>query len=50
VVLRVLSSSNAQHHRILTAISEADEGATAREMAEHLRGTEHVIAGLLPGR
>jgi GntR family transcriptional repressor for pyruvate dehydrogenase complex len=46
----VLSSSNAQHHRILTAISEADEGATAREMAEHLRGTEHVIAGLLPGR
>src|SRR5579875_1289233 len=40
----VLSSSNAQHRRILAAVSSSDEGATAREMAEHLRGTEHVLA------
>jgi GntR family transcriptional regulator, transcriptional repressor for pyruvate dehydrogenase complex len=46
----ILSSSNVQHRRILAAISSGDEGATAHEMAEHLRGTEHVIAGLLPGR
>ena len=44
----VLSSSNMQHRRILAAVASGDEGATAREMAEHLRGTEHVLAGLLP--
>ncbi len=44
----VLNSSNAQHRRLLAAVASRDEGATAREMAEHLRGTEHVLAGLLP--
>jgi DNA-binding FadR family transcriptional regulator len=44
----ILSSSNVQHRRILAAVASGDEGATAREMAEHLRGTEHVLAGLLP--
>jgi DNA-binding FadR family transcriptional regulator len=44
----VLSSSNVQHRRILAAVSSGDEGASAREMAEHLRGTEHILAGLLP--
>jgi DNA-binding FadR family transcriptional regulator len=44
----VLSSSNTQHRRILSAVASGDEGATAREVAEHLRGTEHVLAGLLP--
>ncbi len=44
----VLSSSNVQHRRILAAVTSGDEGATAREMAEHLRGTEHILAGLLP--
>lgn len=44
----VLISSNMQHRRVLAAVSSGDEGATAREMAEHLRGTEHVLAGLLP--
>ena len=41
----VLSSSNMQHRRILAAVASGDEGATAREMAEHLRGTEHMLAG-----
>lgn len=45
----VLHSSNIQHSRILAAVSSGDEGASAREVAEHLRGTEHVLAGLLPG-
>jgi DNA-binding FadR family transcriptional regulator len=44
----VLDSSNAQHRRILAAVRRRDEAAAAREMAEHLRGTEHVLAGLLP--
>jgi DNA-binding FadR family transcriptional regulator len=44
----VLGSSNAQHHRLLAAVRLHDEAAAAREMAEHLRGTEHILAGLLP--
>jgi GntR family transcriptional regulator, transcriptional repressor for pyruvate dehydrogenase complex len=44
----VLDSSNAQHRRVLTAVRRHDEAAAAREMTEHLRGTEHVLAGLLP--
>ena len=44
----VLDSSNASHRRILTAVRRHDEAAAAREMTEHLRGTEHVLAGLLP--
>jgi DNA-binding FadR family transcriptional regulator len=44
----VLDSANAQHRRILAAVRRHDEAAAAREMTEHLRGTEHVLAGLLP--
>jgi GntR family transcriptional repressor for pyruvate dehydrogenase complex len=44
----VLDSSNAQHRRVLAAVRRHDEAAAAHEMAGHLRGTEHVLAGLLP--
>jgi GntR family transcriptional repressor for pyruvate dehydrogenase complex len=44
----VLDSSNDQHRRLLAAIRRHDEAAAAREMTEHLRGTEHVLAGLMP--
>ena len=44
----VLDSANAQHRRVLAAVRRHDEAAAAREMTEHLRGTEHVLAGLLP--
>ena len=44
----VLNSSNLQHRRLLAAVASGDEGTTAREMGEHLRGTEHILAGLLP--
>jgi GntR family transcriptional repressor for pyruvate dehydrogenase complex len=45
----VLASSNAQHRRLLAAVREGDEMRAAKVMAEHLQGTEHVLAGLLPG-
>jgi GntR family transcriptional repressor for pyruvate dehydrogenase complex len=44
----VLDSANAQHRWLLSAIRRGDEPGAAREMAEHLRATEHVLAGLLP--
>jgi DNA-binding FadR family transcriptional regulator len=44
----VLASANAQHRRVLAAIRRHDEAAAAREMVDHLRGTEHILAGLLP--
>jgi DNA-binding FadR family transcriptional regulator len=44
----VLDSSNRQHRRLLAAIRRHDQAAAAREMSEHVRGTEHILAGLLP--
>jgi DNA-binding FadR family transcriptional regulator len=44
----VLEHANAQHARILTAVRERDDELAMRVMAEHLKGTEHVLAGLLP--
>jgi DNA-binding FadR family transcriptional regulator len=45
---QVLSSSNAQHRRLLAAVRERDAMRAARVMTEHLQGTEHILAGLLP--
>lgn len=45
----VLASSNAQHRRLLAAVREGDALRAANVMSEHLQGTEHVLAGLLPG-
>jgi DNA-binding FadR family transcriptional regulator len=44
----VLAVSNAQHRRVVEAIRAHDEMRAVREMAEHVRGTEHILAGLLP--
>ncbi|MCW2967021.1 MAG: FadR family transcriptional regulator, partial [Solirubrobacteraceae bacterium] len=44
----VLANANAQHARLLAAIRERDATRATSVMAEHLRGTEHVLAGLLP--
>ncbi len=44
----VLASSNAQHRRLLAAIHERDGRRAVQVMAQHLQGTEHVLAGLLP--
>jgi GntR family transcriptional regulator, transcriptional repressor for pyruvate dehydrogenase complex len=45
----VLTSSNTQHRRLLVAVREGDAMRAVRAMTEHLQGTEHVLAGLLPG-
>ncbi|MCW2970631.1 MAG: FadR family transcriptional regulator [Solirubrobacterales bacterium] len=45
----ILASSNAQHRRLLAAVREGDAMRAAKVMSEHLHGTEHVLAGLLPG-
>jgi GntR family transcriptional repressor for pyruvate dehydrogenase complex len=45
----VLEHANAQHARLLSCIRARDSEAAVRIMVEHLRGTEHVLAGLLPG-
>jgi GntR family transcriptional repressor for pyruvate dehydrogenase complex len=47
---QVLASSNAQHRRLLTAVRKHDAARAVRAMTEHLQGTEHVLAGLLPER
>jgi DNA-binding FadR family transcriptional regulator len=44
----VLAHSNAQHARLLAAIRDGDVARVVRIMTEHLQGTEHVLAGLLP--
>jgi DNA-binding FadR family transcriptional regulator len=45
----ILEHSNAQHAQLLTRIRGRDADGAIRVMAEHLRGTELVLAGLLPG-
>ena len=45
----VLESSNAQHAKLLRAIGRGDVAAAVDVMRDHLHGTEHVLAGLLPG-
>jgi DNA-binding FadR family transcriptional regulator len=44
----VLAWSNAQHARLITCLERHDPGTAMRVMVEHLHGTEHVLAGLLP--
>lgn len=44
----VLAWSNRQHERIVAAVRAHDGAAAAALMSDHVRGTEHVLAGLLP--
>jgi GntR family transcriptional regulator, transcriptional repressor for pyruvate dehydrogenase complex len=45
----VLGHSNDQHARLLAAVRRHDAPTATQLMSEHLIGTEHVLAGLLPG-
>jgi DNA-binding FadR family transcriptional regulator len=44
----LLAWSNQQHRKMLAAVRRRDGDRAMRIMAEHLKGTEHVLAGLLP--
>ena len=44
----VLEWSNAQHAQLLQAVTAGDTGRAVSTMVDHLAGTEHVLAGLLP--
>jgi GntR family transcriptional regulator, transcriptional repressor for pyruvate dehydrogenase complex len=44
----VLAWSNTQHARLVECLDRHEPATAMRVMWEHLRGTEHVLAGLLP--
>jgi GntR family transcriptional regulator, transcriptional repressor for pyruvate dehydrogenase complex len=44
----LLAWTNQQHGKMLSAVRKRDGDRAMRIMAEHLKGTEHVLAGLLP--
>jgi DNA-binding FadR family transcriptional regulator len=44
----VLEWSNAQHRKLVGCLERHDSAKAMKIMHEHLRGTEHVLAGLLP--
>ncbi|MFN8216630.1 MAG: FCD domain-containing protein [Solirubrobacterales bacterium] len=46
----VLSSSNDQHGRIAKALRKGDGPRAVGLMREHVAGTEHILAGLLPAQ
>jgi GntR family transcriptional repressor for pyruvate dehydrogenase complex len=43
----VLTQSNAQHGRLVTHLRRKEAAAATTLMREHIRGTEHILAGLL---
>ena len=46
----VLTRSNEQHRRLVSLLRRRDIGRAVRLMREHMDGTEHILAGLLPER
>lgn len=43
----VLSFSNAQHRKLVALIRERDADGAGSLMRQHIRGTEHILAGLI---
>jgi GntR family transcriptional regulator, transcriptional repressor for pyruvate dehydrogenase complex len=46
----VLEQSNEQHRRLVKALRKGDANRSVKIAREHLEGTEHILAGLLPAR
>jgi len=44
---QVLTHSNAQHRRLVALLREGDVRRAVGVMREHIRGTEHILAGLI---
>jgi len=45
---QVLIRSNAQHRRLVVALGGGEVGRAVQLVREHLAGTEHILAGLMP--
>jgi DNA-binding FadR family transcriptional regulator len=45
---QVLTHSNAQHRELVRLMRRRDAGRAVAQMREHIEGTEHILAGLLP--
>jgi GntR family transcriptional regulator, transcriptional repressor for pyruvate dehydrogenase complex len=45
---QVLMRSNAQHTRLVTLLRRGETARAVRLMREHIEGTEHILAGLMP--
>jgi GntR family transcriptional repressor for pyruvate dehydrogenase complex len=43
----VLTRSNAQHRQLVAHLRSGDAGAAATVIRSHIRGTEHILAGLV---
>jgi GntR family transcriptional regulator, transcriptional repressor for pyruvate dehydrogenase complex len=46
----VLTTSNEQHRRLVAALRRGDSARAVRIARQHIEGTEHILAGLLPRR
>jgi GntR family transcriptional regulator, transcriptional repressor for pyruvate dehydrogenase complex len=46
----VLARSNSQHKRLVSCLRKQDAGHAVLLMREHIEGTEHILAGLMPKR
>jgi DNA-binding FadR family transcriptional regulator len=44
---QVLTHSNAQHERLVSLLRRGEAQAAVKLMREHIRGTEHILAGLV---
>jgi GntR family transcriptional regulator, transcriptional repressor for pyruvate dehydrogenase complex len=44
----VLTRANDQHRRLVKALRKGDATRSVRLLREHIEGTEHILAGLLP--
>jgi DNA-binding GntR family transcriptional regulator len=44
----VLTRSNNQHRRLVDLLRRSEVSKAVRLMRDHIEGTEHILAGLLP--
>jgi DNA-binding GntR family transcriptional regulator len=44
----VLTSSNIQHQRLIVLLRKGETGRAVSLMRDHIEGTEHILAGLMP--
>jgi GntR family transcriptional regulator, transcriptional repressor for pyruvate dehydrogenase complex len=45
---KVLTHSNEQHRRLVTLLARGESAPAVALVREHIQGTEHILAGLLP--